>query len=283
MTSTAQEARNAFAARLREIRKDAGLSGRTLAALAGWHFTKVSKIESGRQNPSDDDIRAWCRHCHAESQTADLIAAQRNIDSQYIEWRRAMRAGTKRRQEVQRRWEHEAKLVRIYEPLLIPGLLHTPAYARRIVGMAVRLYGVPDDVEQSVETRLSRQDALHSGARRFHIVVGEQALQTRLGDVEDLQGQLGRLLEASTLSRLRLGIIPASAVHQIWPIHPFWIFDQHMVRVETYTAELTITQPREIALYEQAFDALAQSASYGRDARVLITQALSKLSGASET
>jgi transcriptional regulator with XRE-family HTH domain len=279
LNGTAQEARESFGLRLREIRKDAGLSGRTLATLAGWHFTKVSKLEAGKQNPSNADIRAWCRHCSAEDQIPDLIATLRNIESQYVEWRRALRAGTRRRQELQRKWEHESQLLRIYEPLLIPGLLHTAAYAAKIVRTAVSFYEIPDDVEQSVETRLARQDALYSGIRRFHVVIGEQALKTRLGDVEVMQGQLGRLLEASTLPRLRLGIVPAGAVHEVWPIHGFWIFDQRMVRVETYTAELTVTQPREVGLYEKAFDGLSRSAVYGQEARTLITQALRELSG----
>jgi transcriptional regulator with XRE-family HTH domain len=282
LSSTAQEAKEAFGARLREIRKDAGLSGRALAALAGWHFTKISKIESARQGPSDEDIRLWCRFCHADDQVQDLIASRRNIDSQYIEWRRALRAGTKRRQELQRRWEHESQLVRIYEPLLIPGVLQTPAYASKIVSTAVSFYEIPDDVEQSVETRLARADALYSGARRFHIIIGEQALSTRLGSIEILQGQLGRVLEASTLARLRLGIVPTDAVHQVWPIHGFWIFDQRMVRVETYAAELTVTQPREIGLYEKAFDALSRTAVYGQAARTLITHALAELSVAQQ-
>jgi hypothetical protein len=162
--------------------------------------------------------------------------------------------------------------------LLIPGVLQTPAYATSIVTTAVGFYGIPDDIEQSVETRLARADALYSGVRRFHIVLGEQALRSRLDSVEVLQGQLGRVLEASTLPRLRLGIVPASAVHQVWPIHGLWIFDQRMVRVETYAAELTVTQPREIGLYEKAFKALARTAVYGPAARVLITEILARLS-----
>jgi transcriptional regulator with XRE-family HTH domain len=276
LTGTTQDAKEALGNRLREIRKDAGLSGRALAALTGWHFTKVSKIELGRQTPSDSDIRAWCGHCRAEDQITDLIATLRGVESQYVEWRRTFRAGTRRRQEIQRKWEHEAQLVRIYEPLLIPGIVHTPAYAAKIVRTAVSFYEVPDDVEQSVDMRLARQDALYTGVRHFHLLIEEQALRTRLGDAEILQGQLGRLLEVSTLSRVRLGIIPSAAVHEVWPIHGFWIFDQKMVRVETYTAELTVTQPREIALYAKAFDGLARSAVYGHGARTLITGALSE-------
>jgi transcriptional regulator with XRE-family HTH domain len=53
---------------LRELRKDAGLTGRALAAATGQHYTRVSKIENGVQPPSDQDIRAWCRTCGAEDQ-----------------------------------------------------------------------------------------------------------------------------------------------------------------------------------------------------------------------
>jgi Helix-turn-helix domain len=45
-------ARVEFAARLRELREDAGLSGRDLAARAGWHHSKVSKLEHATRPPS---------------------------------------------------------------------------------------------------------------------------------------------------------------------------------------------------------------------------------------
>src|SRR5450432_172807 len=75
MTNEVQQAREALGYRLGAIRKDARVSGRQLAALAGWHFTKVSKIEHGRSMPSNADIELWCFHCGAESQIADLTAA----------------------------------------------------------------------------------------------------------------------------------------------------------------------------------------------------------------
>ncbi|HUZ51317.1 MAG TPA: helix-turn-helix transcriptional regulator [Streptosporangiaceae bacterium] len=47
MPGQAQQAREALGARLRAVRLDAGLTARALAQLAGWHFTKVSKLEHG--------------------------------------------------------------------------------------------------------------------------------------------------------------------------------------------------------------------------------------------
>ena len=45
-----QQAKEAFGARLRELRKEASLTGRALAQLTGLHYTKVSRAENGRQS-----------------------------------------------------------------------------------------------------------------------------------------------------------------------------------------------------------------------------------------
>ncbi|MGQ0775363.1 MAG: helix-turn-helix domain-containing protein, partial [Pseudonocardiales bacterium] len=50
MSNEAQQAREAFGARLRDLRKDARLTGRALADLTGWQLSKISKIEHGKQN-----------------------------------------------------------------------------------------------------------------------------------------------------------------------------------------------------------------------------------------
>ncbi|WP_324616234.1 helix-turn-helix transcriptional regulator [Streptomyces sp. ERV7] len=51
-SSSAQAAREGVAARLRELRMDAGLTGRDLAVLAGWHASKSSRIEKAKTPPS---------------------------------------------------------------------------------------------------------------------------------------------------------------------------------------------------------------------------------------
>jgi len=66
--------------------------------LAGWHSSKVSKIECGKQTPSEDDIRTWCLYSGAPDQADDLIVTVRDIEAMYVEWRRRLRTGTKARQ-----------------------------------------------------------------------------------------------------------------------------------------------------------------------------------------
>ncbi len=92
-----------------------------------------------------------------------------------------------------------------------------------------------------------------------------------------MSGQLDRLLGIMSLPRVSLGIIPAAAPRKVFTSVGFWIYDDAMVRVETPTASLEITQPREIRLYATMFEQLQQSAVYGADARALVTRAMADI------
>ena len=277
MPKQVQQAKEALGARMREIRNDASLSGRELAARAGWHFTKVSKLENGKQHPSDQDIREWCRLCHAEGEIADLITTARNIESMYVEWRRQTRAGLRRPQKARTPAYERAKLFRIYEPSLIPGLFQTAEYATAIMASVIDFHDIPNDLDQAVAARLERQRLLYAGDRRFAVVLEEQALRTRIGGIDTMAGQLDRLMTLMSLPRVSLGIIPSGAERHTTASAGFWIFDDAMVQVETVSAEITITQPREITVYAKKFDLLSRSAVTGPDARQLIMQALGEL------
>lgn len=276
MTHPLHEARQTLGQQLRDLRKDAELTGRGLALLAGWHSSKVSKIEYGKQTPSEEDVRVWCRHTSAENQIPDLIAAVRNIESMYVEWRRMLSAGTRRRQNASRRLESSTKLMRWFEPVLVPGILHTAEYARKVMSRVIEFYDVPDDLDAGVAERMERQTILYRGDHRFHFILAQQALHTMVGGVGTMIGQLDRLLAIMSLPRVTFDVIPSSTEYQV-PTNQFIIFDNRLVHVETVSAELSISQPREVALYVKAFRQLAGQAVTGPAARTLIMTALDQL------
>ncbi|WP_280236715.1 Scr1 family TA system antitoxin-like transcriptional regulator [Nocardia cyriacigeorgica] len=88
-----------------------------------------------------------------------------------------------------------------------------------------------------------------------------------------MTGQLRHLLRAMRLPRLAMAILPRMAEYRS-PATNFVIHDRKTVLVETVTAELTITRPSEIALYEKSFTLLAAQSVHGEEARQLITTAL---------
>jgi len=269
-----QQAKEAFGGRLRELRQEASLTGRALARLTGLHYTKVSRVENGRQSVTDAEIRAWCAACGASGQVPELVAMARTVDSLYREWRRQTRAGLRHLQESSAPQYERTRLFRIYEHSVLPGLFHTAEYSTEIMNYWVRFLGLPDDAEAATTARLARQKVLRSGRRRFVVVLAEQALRTRLGTPQAMAAQLEQLLEVMRLPNVSVGIIPAMAERYTIAQVPFWIWDDARVTIETISASLEITRPDEIALYATVFDQLRQSAVYGSRARELISGAI---------
>lgn len=276
MTTSADQARASLGVRLRDIRRDAGLSGTELARLEGWQPSKVTKIEHGRQTPSEADLRAWCDHCGALAELPDLIAAVRSIETQFAEWRRIIRGGIRRRQEASAAVYERARLFRIYEPAVVPGLLQTRDYAVSVLSTSISFFRVPDDAEESADARIARQRVLTHGDRRFHMLLGEQCLHTNVGGAEVMADQLERLLELLRLPRLRIGIIPFDAPYRVPLDNGFWLMDDALVQFDTYSMEMSLVRPDEIELYGRAFERLAALAVYGAEAKAIIDAALNR-------
>ena len=277
-SSSAKQAQEALGARLRELRKDAGLSARDLASATGQHFTRVSKIEHGVQNPTDKDIRNWCSACSAEDQVPDLIATARAVESAYLEFRRQARAGMKRVLGPHTVFLYErTERFQIYEHNVVPGLFQTAEYAVAMLSFWIRFLNAPHDIDAAVATRMERQRVLYDRRKRFDVIVEEQALRTWFGTAETQAGQLDRLLAVMSLPTVSLGIIPMTVERSAVPSAGFWIFDASLVALEIPTASIEVTRPQEIELYTKMFGHLQEAARYGQPARALITRALHEL------
>lgn len=277
-SSSVQRAREQLAERLRDIRLDARLTARALSAAAGWHEAKTSRIEAAKQAPSEDDIRVWCRVCGAERAVPDLIAASRSADSMYLEWRRLQPAGMRRVQEAHVPLFERTKLFKVYCSTVVPGLLQTPAYAGVLLSVISAFHGTPDDVEDAVAARMSRNRIVWSGNHRFAAIVEEAVLRQQVGSGDVQAAQLAYLAEAAELPTVSLGVIPFSASGRpVWPLEAFTVFDDERVYIELLSAQVTVTAPSEVVLYLRAFEKLSALAVYGDETRALITAAIAAL------
>ena len=276
--SKQQKAREAFGNRLREIRLDAGLSGRQLATATGFHYTKISRVEHGGQSLSDADIRAWCSTCGEDSQAADLIAQMRAVDTLFRDYRHAARRGLRQLQEPWVALYERTKLFRVHEHWIVPGLIQTEAYSMAVMARWRDVMGLPeDDTEAANSIRMSRQRVLRLGERRFVFLLAEQVLHSQVPSPPAMLDQLDRLIEVMSLPRVSLGIVPAASGLDGHNQTSFWIFDESLVQVETLTTGLDITRPEEIALYGAAFERMRRVAVFGRDVKTIIDGARSEL------
>ncbi|MFI2316643.1 XRE family transcriptional regulator [Streptomyces sp. CB00072] len=276
-SSSVQQAREALAGRLREIRRNAGISGRELAVGLRWSDSKVSRIGNARTPPSDADIRAWCRACGADDQAPDLIAENKQSMDAHVQWKRVQRGGLRHVQESTEGLYRRTHLFRVYVSDVIPGFLQTPGYAIALLSSIADFRGTPDDVTEAVKVRIRRNAVLNDAAHRFSFVLEESVLRYRLCTVETMAAQLGHLLGVMDLQNVAVGIVPFSAQRTVWPMPTFTVFDDTRVHADTLDAASTLTQPSQIELYTRAFDRLSQGAARGVAARSLVASALASL------
>lgn len=276
-SSSVQAARKVLADRLREIRRDAGLTGLQLARACGWHPSKASRIENARTAPSADDIRAWCAACGAEGQSDDLVESLRVVEGMFVEWRRMERTGLRRAQEAVLPLFQRTRRFRSYSSWLVPGMIQTRAYTTAVLQAVQRRRVAVDDVEEAVRVRMERQHILYEQGRTFAFLVEESVLRSGMGGADVMAGQLDHLLGIGGLANMSFGVVPMRPDRLCFPVEGFWIYDSSQVNVELVSGYLTITQPREIAMYAQRYAELAENAVYGAEARALITAALNSL------
>lgn len=278
-SSSAQQARQALGERLREVRLAADFGTvRAFAAACRWHESKVSRIEHGRQLPSEADLRTWCAACRTEGQLAELVGMARAVDSMYTEWRRIHAAGLRQVQERVTTTYQGTRRHRFYQSSVVPGVLQTPEYAQAVLSTIAGVRDLPSGgVDEAVTARMDRARYLREGGATFAIVIEEAVLRSRLADADTMAGQLGHLLITMTLPSVSVGVIPLSADRSRWPMESFSIADNTSVEIELLSARVQITQRAEIELYESAFTDLSKLAVHGQQARRLITTAIDAL------
>ncbi|GAA4538303.1 helix-turn-helix domain-containing protein [Amycolatopsis samaneae] len=272
-----------LATRLREIRAATGMSGNRFAKHLGWPQSRVSKIETGAQFPTGEDITAWLDAAGARGEEGAVTELLTRARVESVSFRETFRdqGGAAANQ---RRWlerGQEATRIAEFHAALVPGLLQTPAYARELValpaGPADLADAPPEDVERMVAVRIERQAVLYDPGKTVSLVIGEAALWVRFGSVETQLGQLDRLRSLAEVRTVDLRIIPFSVAMPVAPLHGFMIFDDRFVQVETQTGEVFVVAPDEIAVYERLFGRLRGAAVAGGEAVKLIQRVARQL------
>lgn len=266
-----------LASQLRALRETSGMSGKDLAAALGWYPSKVSRLETGTTRPSESDVDQWVRACGATPEQKqpllDLLAELELQAAAHRDWRKRARAVHTAIQDDYNERMAAASRMASFETAFIPGMLQTPAYASCVFEEMQRLHQIASDrVETVVAARLRRQQHLYDHTKQFAFLIAEPALLwgTRPPDV--MRPQLDRLLTASTLPNVRLGILPLRRPLSITPQNSFALFDDVAI-LETFTAE-TICGEEESLRYARVLELLWESALEDEDARQLITQTM---------
>ncbi|MBE1492025.1 helix-turn-helix domain-containing protein [Plantactinospora soyae] len=108
-------------------------------------------------------------------------------------------------------YEEEAAQIHNFEPVLIPGLLQTEAYARAVISVGQEMNA--QAIDQRVQARMTRQAIL---TRKDHypkldVVVAEAALMVEVGGTEVMREQLDHLAEVSRQTNITIRMLRFAA------------------------------------------------------------------------
>lgn len=282
MSTDYQKAREDLGIRLRELRltaPDGRLTGTQLAERlgSGWTKVKISKLENGKQTATAEDLRAWADGTGRPDTYDELIARLRGFESHIRSWRRQLAAGHRPVQDAVTVEHEQTRVLTIWENVLIPGMVQIPDYARYTFNRHAELMRSPRDTEDAVRARIQRQEGLYRAGRTYRIMLWEGALRSLVCPPSVLAAQLHHLAGVIGLDTVELGIIPFSASLKIWPGNGFWVYDERLVVVEDWHAELWIDDADSVATYLRVWNTLRESAVYGADAHRAIARARDEL------
>ncbi|MGW7469897.1 helix-turn-helix domain-containing protein [Streptomyces xantholiticus] len=277
MSTDYQQGRAALGARLRELRAATSLTGRAFADRLGWPQSKVSKLETGRQTASADDLRAWADAAERPDVADELVAQLGALESRQRTWRRQLAAGHRPVQDALTvEYERSAHL-RAWQNHMVVGMLQTPDYARHVFAAYADLHQSPRDIDDAVRARIRRQALMYDTGRTWHVLMWEAALHTRIAPAAVMAGQLDRLVGTIGLDTIQLGIVPLGSRVAIPPGPGFWLYDERLAIVEDWHAELWLDDTESVAVYCKVWDLLHQAAVFGPAAHRLIARARAQL------
>ncbi|GGL31098.1 helix-turn-helix domain-containing protein [Planomonospora parontospora] len=186
-----------FGAELRRLRETAQLSQAAVAARLGCTQTQVSRLEKATRTPSKSD-----------AERLDLLFGQTGGVSFTRLYQRivAQPGGPAWFRSWAEEIEPTAQVLRSWDPLLVPGLLQTEAYARQVFSQAPQISS--DEVEERVQARIRRQRILdRDNPPLVLVLIDAGVLRRKVGGAEVMREQHGRLLEATRMPTVSIQVV----------------------------------------------------------------------------
>jgi transcriptional regulator with XRE-family HTH domain len=249
---------------LKKCREQAGLTQEQVSRHFEWHSAKVTRIETARVAVTPRDVK-------------DLLMLYGVLDDDYREALMALARMSK-----ERTWwtdyrdllrpgnfiglEAEASVSRVWEPIVLPGLLQTAGYMRALMTSG-RSTDAPESIDRRIDLRLKRQLRL-TGNRplTLHAIVDESVFHRVIGGIGVMREQMRRLLDVTQLPNVNLQILPFEAGEHSYlggsaALLEFpEIAHLDVVYLEGLAGDYYEEQPTEVGRYRQEFERLSQKA-----------------------
>lgn len=246
-------------AQLQALRKAAGLTLRALEQRVGMSNAKISFWENGRRLPSLEDLTVVLDALGANDDVRErLLAIRREAEGPG----ELLVGPTTIGAQLTKLIEQEGKARRITEvaPLLVPGLLQTPAYARAILGRH-------PDADVRVRLRIGRSEILtrSDDPVEFHALIDDEVLANPIASPPVMVEQLRHLLRMAKLPNVTIQVVPRRSGYSPMLDGPFILLEfppprHSSVHLEHHSASATLWEGKDVSRFLAAVEEIASTA-----------------------
>ncbi|MEV7127791.1 helix-turn-helix transcriptional regulator [Streptomyces sp. NPDC093260] len=241
----------AYGVLLQHLRKRAGLNQQQLGDAIGYSLEQVASVEQGRR-PAKAAFTAAAERVLEAGGVLEVL--QDEVDRAKLP--RFFRNFALIEAEAVSRFD--------YEPLLVPGLLQTEAYARALFsGHCPPLN--EEIIDQRTEARLGRQKLLtRVPLAELSFIINEEALRDPVGSPEVMRAQWQRLLEVAALRNVEVQVMPARRGFHPGKNGAFVVVETHEHRhvgyFESQGVGCVVSEPTEVSTFALRYGKLRSQA-----------------------
>jgi transcriptional regulator with XRE-family HTH domain len=188
-----------FGTELRKLRICKGFTQRKLSEAVHLSISHLSMIENGHRGPTVDLVRRMDEALGLGTTLTGLLDRLNRAAAQLPSWFRPWLE-----------FEREAEALRMWEPLMVPGLLQAEGYARAILS---RKPGISiEQVEEHVAARMERQNILKRPVPPLLWVILDEGILSRpVADPGIMKAQFEHLLDIGENPHISLQVLPHKA------------------------------------------------------------------------
>ena len=247
---------------LSEARARTGYTANNACDILNWGRGKVGRFEANLwKRPEMSDIRDMLRIYQVEDGLRDEIEELAIKARARAWWRDVPEIFDSEFPG----YENDATTIRVFMPLVLPGLLQIPAYAESLLRSGPR---PPAWIRKGLEARRRRQEILDrtdGTAPMFRAVITEASLLYKWGAREDRREQIEHLADMSKRRNVNLRIQrfddgPPVGMHSMINIFGFRDDEPDLVFVETDYVIEEVSKPDAVQGYTESFERASDAA-----------------------
>lgn len=270
---------------LRAMRAEAGLTAVQLGKRIGRSRADISRLENGHVVDQADVMRILDElGIDGDRWTQIMTIAREAGEKGWWESHKTMGG----RQALYANLEAGAATIREYEQTFLPGLLQIPEFVQaRTEADATLDPMTTTTVDGVLAGNAGRQRMFRRpGGPDLEVIVDEVAIRRLTAPPEIVKKQLYHLATAvNGDAKITLRVLPVTATVASFtvPRCTFWLYtypdlgDPSVVIIDTVTSDLVLSDPAQVAPYQQLYDRLRGAALSTDESLDLLTKAASEL------